>query len=234
MKYKIINGIKIFAPMSRESLIDFALKNHCLLVAVNAEKILNATDYSRAIINHNVGYPDGLGAVLALRKSGVTDAQKIPGCELWLDIIRTHFLKKTFYLVGGEDSVIRDTVTKLKSKFQGIDIVNYRSGYLETEFEKQALINDVAAKKPDIVFVAMGSPKQEMLMEEMRKQHLALYQGLGGSFDVYTGNVKRAPMWWIENHLEWLYRLLQEPKRIKRQIHLVKFLFFLILGRFNQ
>lgn len=233
MKYKLINGIKIYAPSSRKSLIDFALKNHSLLVAVNAEKILHATDDSRSIINRNVGYSDGFGAVLALKRSGLTDVVKIPGCELWLDVIRTHYLDKTFYLVGGDESVIKETVSLLEGQFQGIEILNSRSGYLKNEIETQELISDVVEKKPDIVFVAMGSPKQEFLMERMRKQHLALYQGLGGSFDVFIGNVKRAPAWWIENHLEWLYRLIQEPKRIKRQVHLVKFLVILMLGRFN-
>ena len=84
-----------------------------------------------------------------------------------------------------------------------------------------ALIEDVAAKSPDIVFVAMGSPKQELLMGEMQQRHKAIYQGLGGSFDVYTGNVKRAPKWWVDHKVEFAYRLFKEPKRIKRQIHLL-------------
>lgn len=233
MKYKIINGVKIFAPASRRSLIDFALKHHSLLVAVNAEKILYANLDTRNIINCNVGYSDGLGAVLALRKSGLKGVLKIPGCELWLDVIRSYYLDKSFYLVGGKESVINDTVVKLEAEFEGIDIVNYRNGYLETELEAQALINDIVDKKPDIVFVAMGSPKQELLMERMRQRHRALYQGLGGSFDVFIGNTQRAPVWWMENHLEWFYRLIQEPKRIKRQLHLVRFLILLMLGRFN-
>ncbi len=233
MKYKKINGVSIYTPTSRKSLIDFSIKNNSILIAVNAEKILHATDESREIINRNVGYPDGLGAVLALKRSGFSDVVKIPGCELWLDIIRTHYSDKTFYLVGGKDPVIQDTVCLLQREFQGIDILNYRNGYLKTETETQALINDIVEKKPDIVFVAMGSPKQEFLMERIRHRHPALYQGLGGSFDVYVGNVKRAPRWWVDNHLEWLYRLIQEPSRIKRQVHLVKFLSLLTLGRFN-
>lgn len=83
-----------------------------------------------------------------------------------------------------------------------------------------------------MVFVAMGSPKQELLMEEMHVQHKAVYQGLGGSFDVFTGNVKRAPRWWVNNNLEWAYRLVKQPSRIKRQIHLVRFFVLLKLNRF--
>ena len=92
------------------------------------------------------------------------------------------------------------------------------------------MITDIKLKKPDIVFVAMGSPKQELLMEEMQEVHPAIYQGLGGSFDVYTGNVKRAPSWWVDHNLEWAYRLIKEPARIKRQIHLIRFLILVKLG----
>lgn len=232
MKSKRINGVNIYAPPSRQALIDFAFSNKSLLVAVNAEKILHATDESRNIINRNVGYPDGLGAIMGLKKQGLSEVVKIPGCELWLDITKAHYSDKRFYLVGGKDAIIEQAVIQLKEEFSGIDIVNYRNGYLKTELEKQALIDDIVAKKPDVVFVAMGSPKQELLMEEISQKHPALYQGLGGSFDVYTGNVLRAPAWWVEHNVEWLYRLLKEPSRIKRQIHLVRFLFLLQIDRF--
>ena len=106
--------------------------------------------------------------------------------------------------------------------------MGYRNGYLNTEEERKALVDDVVMKASDVVFVAMGSPKQELLMERMLERHPAIYQGLGGSFDVYTGNVKRAPAWWVNHNLEFAYRLIKEPKRIKRQIHLVKFGWWLI------
>lgn len=232
MERRLINGVKVHAPASRQALIDYAFTNGSLLVAVNAEKILHATEQTRSIINRNIGYPDGIGAVLGLRRKGQGDAVKIPGCELWLDIIRAHWRDKAFYLVGGRDSVIQATVDRLRDEFPGIRILAYRNGYLANEDEKRALIADIADKKPDVVFVAMGSPKQELLMEEMQRAHSAVYQGLGGSFDVYTGQVRRAPAWWVEHHLEWLYRLLQEPTRIKRQIHLIRFLFRLYTGQY--
>ena len=77
----------------------------------------------------------------------------------------------------------------------------------------------------------MGSPKQELLMQEMQQHHPAIYQGLGGSFDVYVGNVERAPRWWVKNNLEWAYRLVKQPTRIKRQIHLVRFFFKILFNR---
>lgn len=84
-----------------------------------------------------------------------------------------------------------------------------------------------------MVFVAMGSPKQELLMEEIQHRHKAIFQGLGGSFDVYTGHVERAPKWWVNHNLEFAYRLLKEPKRIKRQIHLIKYAWWLITKNYR-
>jgi UDP-N-acetyl-D-mannosaminouronate:lipid I N-acetyl-D-mannosaminouronosyltransferase len=231
MKYASVNGVRVFAPKSRNELIDHAMEQKSILIAVNAEKIMYATEESRNVINRNMGYPDGVGAVWALKKKGIPEVLKIPGCELWLDIIHKHLEDKSFYLVGGKEDVIQATVFKLKTEFPTIQLLNYRNGYIKSNEERKRLIQDVAYKKPDVVFVAIGSPKQELLMEEMHGIHPALYQGLGGSFDVYTGNVKRAPKWWVKNNLEWAYRLVNQPSRIKRQIHLVKFLVMLKLNR---
>lgn len=227
-----VNGVKIHPFSTFDSLLEYVNGRKGILVAINAEKILHATDQTRSIINRNIGYCDGVGAVMALKKRGYNDVVKIPGCELWLKIIASLYKEgKTFYLVGGKQEVIEQTIGKLKTEFPGIQIVAYRNGYIKTDEERNALIDDIAQKKPDVVFVAMGSPKQELLMEEMLQRHAAIYQGLGGSFDVYTGNVKRAPKWWVDHSLEWAYRLVKQPSRIKRQIHLVRFLLLVKLGR---
>ncbi|WP_155828234.1 WecB/TagA/CpsF family glycosyltransferase [Butyricimonas synergistica] len=232
MQNVYLNGVRVYAFVSHEELLDHVEREKGILVAINAEKILHATDQTRGIINRNIGYCDGIGAVMAMKKKGYKEVVKIPGCELWLKIIASLYQSdKTFYLVGGKQEVIEATVNKLKAEFEGIRIVAYRNGYIQTEEERRNLIEDVAVKKPDVVFVAMGSPKQELLMEEMLERHPAIYQGLGGSFDVYTGNVKRAPKWWVDHGLEWAYRLVKQPSRIKRQIYLVKFLVLVKLGR---
>ena len=95
-----------------------------------------------------------------------------------------------------------------------------------------ALLDDIAEKRPDFVFVAMGSPKQEFLMADMLKRHKAVYQGLGGSFDVYTGRAKRAPKWWIEHNAEFMYRLLCQPSRIKRDWVRIRFAWWLLFKKF--
>lgn len=228
----ILNGVKVHPFSSFSQLLSYVKGRKGILVAINAEKILHATEQTRAIINRNIGYCDGIGAVMALKKHGYKEVVKLPGCELWLKIIDSLYKEgKTFYLVGSKQEVIENTVQKLKQDFPGIQIVNYRNGYIKTGEEKQVLLEDIVEKKPDVVFVAMGSPKQELLMEEMLERHPAIYQGLGGSFDVYTGNVKRAPKWWVDHNLEFAYRLIKQPSRIKRQIHLVRFLLLVKLGK---
>ena len=221
-----------YAPTSREELMQYAFDHQKIMVAVNAEKILHATDESRTLINRNLGYPDGIGAVWALQKKGIKNVVKIPGCELWLDVVNTYYKTKSFYLVGGKQEIIEATVDQLKSEFDGINICNFRNGYIKSENEELELIEDINKHKPDVVFIAMGSPKQEKLMERMQESHQAVYQGLGGSFDVYTRVVKRAPEWWVKNNMEWTFRLLSQPSRIKRQIHLVRFFINLHLNRF--
>lgn len=226
-----LNGVEIFPFVSEEQLLYYVDTHKGILVAINAEKILHVTGQTRAIINRNIGYCDGAGAQIALKQKGYGNACKIPGCELWLKIVTRFYREKTFYLIGSKLRVIEETVEKLCREYKGICIVGYRDGYIKTDEEKQRLIADIAEKKPDVVFVAMGSPKQELLMEEIQQKHRAIFQGLGGSFDVYTGHVQRAPKWWVDHNLEFAYRLIKEPKRIKRQIHLVKYAWWLIIKK---
>jgi UDP-N-acetyl-D-mannosaminouronate:lipid I N-acetyl-D-mannosaminouronosyltransferase len=231
MNQTTVNGLKIYSFSTRNDLINFVANEKKSLIAINAEKILHATEQTCELINQNIGYADGIGAVWALKKTGFKNTIKIPGCELWLDIITHLYQTKSFYLVGAKEEVIQQTVEKLKNEFPGINIIGYRNGYINTKEEQQQLVHTIATQKPDIVFVAMGSPKQELLMQEMQETHQAIYQGLGGSFDVYVGNVERAPKWWVKNNLEWAYRLVKQPSRIKRQIHLVRFFWLLLFNK---
>lgn len=229
-----LNGMKVFPFSSPKELLNYVDNHKGILVAVNAEKVTKATDETRAIVNNNIGYADGAGVVVAMHKLGNPEAVRIAGCDLWLDIIRESYKEKTFYLVGGKQEVIDETVGKLRKEFEGINILGYRNGYIRNDDERNALMADVAEKKPDVVYVAMGSPKQEFLMADMMAQHKAIYQGLGGSFDVYTGRVKRAPLWWQKHNLEFLYRFLKQPQRYKREYYRLKFLIWMMMGKFKK
>ena len=223
-----LRGVEVYPFSSVEEIINFADENKGILVAVNAEKILNANEITRPIINNNIGYCDGSGAVLGVKQKGCENACKIAGCELWLHIIARFHSQKSFYLIGAKPQVIEEVVAKLKVEYPDINIVGYRDGYVKTDEEREAVITDVVEKKPDVVFVAMGSPKQEILMSEMLKQHKAIYPGLGGSFDVYSGHQKRAPKWWIDHNMEFAYRLIKQPKRITRNFHFIKYAYWLV------
>ncbi len=229
-----LNGMKIFPFNSSKQLLEYVDAHKGILVAVNAEKVTKATDKTRTVVNDNIGYADGAGVVVAMHKLGCPNAVRIAGCDLWLDIIRESYTKKTFYLVGGKQDVIDDTINKLKQDFDGINILGYRNGYIKTDTEREELIRDIVDKKPDVVYIAMGSPIQEFLMADMFKVHPAIYQGLGGSFDVYTGRVKRAPLWWQKHNLEFLYRFLRQPQRYKREYYRLKFLAWMLMGKFKK
>ena len=229
MTHKLINNYKINAFKSKQDFLSQIKSEKKILAAMNAEKFLNKDKRLQNIINNNIGYPDGIGAVMALEQKGV-NAVKIPGSEFWLDIISAFSKEKSFYLLGATQEVIEGTVTKLKKEFPDIKIVGYRDGFLKSD-DKEKLKKTLLSLQPDIIFVAQGSPRQEFLMDELMKVHPALYMGLGGSFDIYGGNKKRAPKLFLDSHLEWLYRLLKEPTRVGRQLNLVKFLFLLKIGK---
>jgi len=219
--YKIINNYKINAFQSKEEFLDRIINEKKILIAMNAEKIVKEDNVLVDIVNRNIGYPDGFGAVIALRSKGAK-AIKIPGSEFWLDIIKKFNNNRSFYLIGSTDKVIENTVSRLVKEYPNINIVGYQNGFFK-DGDKERLIKDLKKQKPDIVFVAQGTPKQELLMNDLSKEHTALYMGLGGSFDIYGGDKKRAPMLFLKLELEWFYRLLQEPTRISRQMALMKF-----------
>ena len=233
MKKVSINGVDIWPFTSREELIEFIDGKESILIAINAGKINRATDYTREIINSGIGYADGRGAQYALKKRGYPNAVIIPGCELWLSIINRYYKTgKSFYFIGGKQNVIENTIEKLRQDFPGINISGYRNGYI-SENEEEALINDIVEKKPNFVFVAMGSPKQEFLMYKLQQSHKAMYQGLGGSFDIYVGNLKRAPKWLRDRGWEGPYRVITDfnKARFKRFINDISFMIKVFFNR---
>ena len=214
-----VNGIKYYAFTSYDEIIDFIEGKKKILVAINAGKLNEATEKTRAIINDNIGYCDGIGAVWPLRWKGFKEAITLSGCDIWTKIIaRWYPMGRKFYFVGGKQEVIEQTIAKLKEEFPGINISGYRNGYIKTEEEKRALIEDIVRTEPDIVFVAMGSPKQELIMDEMIHVYPTMYQGLGGSFDVYVGAKKTPPHWVIDMNLYGVYRTVSDLTwaRVKR------------------
>ena len=224
-----INNKKTYGFGSKNELLDFIKDKKKILIALNAEKLISNNPELDEIINNNIGYPDGIGAVFALKKKGI-QSKKIAGADLWLHIIKEFQDSKSFYIIGGEPNIIQNTVSMLKSDYPRINLLGYRDGFFKSG-DDERLIKELLDKKPDVVFIAMGSPKQEFLMNRLIKKHEALYMGLGGSFDVYTGHKKRAPVFYQKLGLEWLHRLFKEPTRWRRQTSYFTFLFKLVFNK---
>ncbi len=229
MNNSIVNKIKINSFESKNDFLEHINDKKKILIAINAEKILKDDERLKKVINENIGYPDGVGAVMALKQKGLK-AVKIPGSEFWLDIINKYQNEKSFYLIGTTTEVIENTVKKLKIEYPNINILGYQNGFIN-DTQKIELKEKLQELKPDVVYVAQGSPRQEFLMDELIKIHPALYMGLGGSFDIYGGDKKRAPKIFLDLHCEWLYRLIKEPTRFGRQLALIKFLFLLKMNK---
>lgn len=128
---------------------------------------------------------------------------------------------KTLYLLGSKPGVAEQAAANLQTKYPGLQIVGTADGYFQDEAQVVETIN---AARPDVLFVCLGAPKQELIYGTSQKQlQVGLMIGLGGSLDGFAGTVKRAPVWMQRAGLEWLYRLIKEPRRFKRMLRLPKF-----------
>ncbi|OWO80772.1 lipopolysaccharide N-acetylmannosaminouronosyltransferase [Photorhabdus luminescens] len=205
------------------------------LVAINAEKVLTAEenqDLSTLLSGAEYLYADGISIVRAIRrKYPAAEVSRVAGADLWEAIMERAGKEGTpVFLVGGKPEILEQTESKLRAQWN-VNIVGSQNGYFTPE-ERNTVFERIHASGAAIVTVAMGSPKQEVFMRDCRKIHSdALYMGVGGTYDVFTGHVKRAPKAWQNLGLEWLYRLLLQPSRIRRQFKLLKFLGYYYSGR---
>lgn len=167
--------------------------------------------------------PDGAGVVLASKILKTPLKQKVAGVDFADNVLE--LLAKnggSAYLLGSKPGVAELAAEKMIAKHPGLTICGMQDGYFKDEAQVIAKINEA---KPDFLFVCLGAPKQELFMVNHRDElQVKLMAGLGGSLDSFAGTVKRAPKWMIRLNLEWLYRLIKEPKRFKRMLRLPKFL----------
>jgi N-acetylglucosaminyldiphosphoundecaprenol N-acetyl-beta-D-mannosaminyltransferase len=169
--------------------------------------------------NADLLLPDGIGAVWAARILYGVHLERVPGSEFIFDIceIAANGSYKVF-IYGAKEAINKKAVHELRNRYHDLQIVGRANGYVR-ESEMPDLINRINASKAKILFLALGSPKQEKwyATNKSRLHHVRVVQGVGGTMDTIAGSVKRAPKVWCKFHLEWLYRLIVEPKRIKRQ-----------------
>ena len=171
------------------------------------------------------------GVVVAMRLKGVRST-RVAGADLWLEVLRqARGQNLSVALLGAKPEVLDATHRRIAAEFPDVTVSIARNGY-DGMRDLEALAQELATRKPHLVFVALGSPKQELLIERFRAAHPSgFYMGLGGSFDIYAGGKKRAPLWMQRRGLEWLFRFLAEPARAPRETKRLKFLALLVLGR---
>jgi len=198
-----------------------------LVVAINPEKLMKAKDDPglKALLNRaEFQIPDGIGVIIASKLKKGSISSRITGIDMMDRIVREAACTgRTVFLYGAKPGVADKAAQQLKQTYPDLIVAGTQDGY---EPDTSKVLETINKAKPDILFVAMGSPKQEQWIEQHRDNlYPTLYQGVGGSFDVLAGNVKRAPAAFQRMGAEWLYRLLKEPSRLKRQMNLPKFLF---------
>lgn len=159
--------------------------------------------------------PDGIAVVKGANKLGVKVQERITGIDTAVEILRLiNSKKKSLYLFGSSKSVIEAMKKFIRQEYPSIKLLGATDGYVEN---KEEVFENIIKLNPDVCLVALGIPKQEYLINEFfGKAKKGIYMGVGGTFDVLSGMKKRAPKIFIKLNLEWLYRLICEPSRIKR------------------
>lgn len=199
------------------------------VVTLNAEMTMQAqqnTSLNKIIQNAELIIPDGAGIVMYLRWLCWQKVQRCPGIELaetLLQAIGQQQADKTVFFYGGANGVAAKAADDWQQKVPNLKIVGTHSGYHSPE-EEQKLLQTLAELQPQVILVGLGVPRQELWIAQNR--HLcpqAIWIGVGGSFDIWSGSKNRAPAWLANNNLEWLYRLYKEPWRWRRMLALPEF-----------
>ena len=205
----------------------------CYAVTPNAEIAYEALrdESLRALLNEaDLVLPDGAGVVLASKILKTPLQQKVAGVDFADGLLGMLAQNgKSVYLLGSKPGIAELAAEKMREKHPGLTICGMHDGYFKYEAPVIAAINEA---KPDVLFVCLGAPKQELFMKRHQNDlSCRLMIGLGGSLDSFAGTVKRAPKWMIKANLEWLYRLYKEPKRFGRMLRLPKYLWAVVCRR---
>ena len=216
-----------------KNLIEESNKTCKMIFAPNVEFIMTAQKdkmFFDILQASGLSTPDSIGIMIGAKLQKKKFKQRIPGQAYFRKIIETGEKEGwTFYLLGGSQDVIEKTKKNIENLYPKVKIVGYHNGYLDENTEKE-VINEINMLKPNVLFVAMGAPKQEKWIynhKDVLKVDVAT--GQGGTFDYEAGRIKRAPVFIQKIGMEWLWRLMKEPKRIIRMrvlpVYLLKLFF---------
>lgn len=188
------------------------------LMGVNADKIneVNENELMKKIVNScGIINADGASVVLASKYLKKKLPERVAGIDLMQELVKLSSEKKySIYLLGAKQDVVEKTAHVLKEKYENLTIKGIHNGYFKEE-DWINISNEIKSLQPDLVFVGITSPTKEYLIEFLQNDgNNSVFMGVGGSFDVISGNIPRAPMWMQKMNLEWLFRVLNEPKRL--------------------
>ena len=204
-------------------------------VVLNADKVVKAArdpELARIIANCDLINADGMPVVWASRLLGQPLPERVTGIDLFFNLlIRAEREGWRVYFLGAREEVVKEVVARASAQHPQLEIAGHRNGYWKAD-EEQGVVDAVAAARPDILFVAINSPrKEEFLAKYQAAMKVPFAMGVGGTFDVMAGLTKRAPVWMQRNGLEWFYRFLQEPRRMFRRYFIDDMGFFWLLAR---
>ena len=187
------------------------------VVTINPEMFGEAeknNDFANIVKEAEMVIPDGIGVKIALKLTG-KKAQRIAGIDFAKKLLQESALSGIpVGIVGSKEDVIVKAVENLQNEISGLNVVYYHNGYFDNDSE---IYEELKSKSPKLILVALGSPKQEFFIYNAKKVlNPCLMVGIGGSLDVWSGNVKRAPKIFQTLGLEWLYRTVTQPSRLKR------------------
>lgn len=184
------------------------------------------------VVNHSdITTPDGMPLAKAIKLFYGINQERVAGMDLMPDLMkRSEELGKSIFLYGSTDEILSIIKKKSQKEFPSLKLEIYSPPFRElNDIEKNEIIHQINDFNPDFVFVALGCPKQEKWMAEHKGIINSCMLGLGGVFEVYAGVKNRAPLWMQNNSLEWLYRLIQDPKRLWKRYLYTNSLFIILL-----
>lgn len=234
--YTNILGYKVFNKSKSELLKKIDGMDKVNIVSGNPEVLYSGLNNEMLNNSFNSEYsiiiPDGVGTVIASKIVKEPVEEKIAGIEVMHEmLLKCAREGKGVYLLGAQEEVLQECRKNLEKTIEGLKIVGLHNGFFDLDNCKD-IVDDIKKSNPWALFVAMGCPRQEKFIEEhMDELPCTFYMGVGGSFDVFSGNTTRAPKWMISLGLEWLHRVLKEPWRIKRLISIPKFLWRVVIKR---
>ncbi|AZN38673.1 WecB/TagA/CpsF family glycosyltransferase [Paenibacillus albus] len=205
------------------------------LITANPEIVMAARTNAelRAIVQAaDLITPDGIGVVLAARWQGDHVPERVTGYDMLVRLLEGAKNQPfSLYVVGADEETNAKAVGIIQERYQGVTIAGRHNGFFNAE-QEAAIVADIEQKRPDMVIVALGAPGAEKWIYKHKSRIKAKVAfGVGGSLDVIAGKVKRAPVIWQKLNVEWLYRLLKQPSRWRRQLVLPKFALTILTSR---